>query len=139
MKRLLTLGLALTASLALAGVATAKVTPTQFKISPQNNSGESATATLLQEGNGTLLVIVRTRNGGEDPQPIHIHKGTCEKLDPKPLYPLTAVIEGKSQTKLKDVKLADLEGGAYAINIHKSTKDIGTYVACGNLKVAEAK
>ena len=139
MKRLVALTLAVAASLGVAGVASAKMTPTQFKISPQNSSGESATATLLQEGSGVLLVTVRTRNGGEDPQPIHIHKGTCEKLDPKPLYPLTAVINGKSETKLKDVKLADLESGAYAINIHKSTKDVGTYVACGNLKVAEAK
>ncbi|GAC1408349.1 MAG: hypothetical protein NVSMB64_16470 [Candidatus Velthaea sp.] len=139
MKRILSLALATAASLALSGIATAAMHPTQFKISPQNNSGESATATLLQEGNGTLLVTVRTRNGGEDPQPIHIHKGTCEKLDPKPLYPLTAVINGKSETKIKDLKLTDLETGAYAINIHKSTKDIGTYVACGNLKVAEAK
>ena len=135
MKRLLTLGVALAATLTISSLATAATAPTQFKLSAQNGSGESGTATLLQGTEG-LIVIVRTRNGIEGAQPAHIHKGTCEKLDPKPLYPLTAIIDGRSETKLKDVKLADLTSGTYAINIHKSTKEVGTYVACGNLKLA---
>ncbi|MFN2461083.1 MAG: hypothetical protein ABR591_10410 [Candidatus Velthaea sp.] len=138
MRRFLSIALAFAASLALAGAATASMTPTQFKLSAQNGSGESGTATLLQETDGDLLVNVRTSNGGDEAQPIHIHKGTCEKLDPKPAYPLTTVQNGKSETKLKGVKLADLEKGDYAINIHKSTKEVSTYVTCGNLKVAAA-
>jgi plastocyanin len=32
-----------------------------------------------------------------------------------------------------DAKLEDLRTGGYAINIHQSADDIGTYIACGNL------
>lgn len=136
MKRLLlSLGLAVVVTASAAGAATK---PDQFRLSAQNGSGETGTATLLQStGNpDELIVHVSTRNGGDEVQPIHIHKGTCEKLDPKPAFPLTAVINGKSMTKVKGITLAQLEAGSYAINIHKSTKDIAKYVACGNLKVA---
>ncbi len=117
-------------------VASAADAPQQFKLYSQNNSGETGTATLLQSTDGPLLVIVRTSGGGDVAQPVHIHKGTCEKLDPKPAYPLTTLMNGKSETKLPNIKLSMLEAGTYAINIHKSTTDLGTYVACGNLKVA---
>lgn len=138
MKHLRSFGLALAAAaVGLSSIASAAM-PTQFKLTAQNGSGETGTATLLQGVDG-LIVTVRTKGGGDDPQPIHIHKGTCAKLDPKPMYPLTTLVNGKSETKLKGVKLADLEKGHYAINIHKSTKDIPTYVTCGNLKVADAK
>ncbi len=136
MKRLLlSLGLAVAVT---ATAASAAMHPDQFRLSAQNGSGETGTATLLQStGNpDEIIVHVTTRGGGSDPQPIHIHKGTCEKLDPKPAFPLTAVIDGSSQTKVKGITLAQLEAGTYAINIHKSTKDVATYVACGNLKLA---
>ena len=32
-----------------------------------------------------------------------------------------------------DATLEDLRSGGYAINIHQSAEDIGTYIACGNL------
>jgi plastocyanin len=32
-----------------------------------------------------------------------------------------------------DATLEDLRTGGYAINIHQSVEDIGTYIACGNL------
>ncbi|MGB8267039.1 MAG: hypothetical protein WCE44_11980 [Candidatus Velthaea sp.] len=135
MKRSLSVALALAASIGIAGVAQAATTPTQFKLSAQNGSGENGTATLLQSGDN---VIVRVRVSGAPagvPQPVHIHKGTCDKLDPKPTYPLRTLVDGFSETTVPNVSLGDLTSGAYAINIHKSTSDIKTYVACGNLKV----
>jgi hypothetical protein len=66
-------------------------------------------------------------------QPMHIHEGTCAKLDPKPKYGLSNLENGKSTTTIP-VKLADLQGGNMAINVHKSAEDIKTYVACGDIK-----
>ena len=106
--------------------------PTQVKLAPQNASGESGTATMLDGAKG-LIVRLRLEGGGDLKQPAHIHKGTCEKLDPKPAYPLTLVADGKSETTIPGVTLADLAKGSYAINVHKSTTDIPTYVSCGNL------
>ncbi len=109
---------------------------TTIKLAAQNGSGESGTATLTQTSGG--LVVKLKLTGGTGEQPDHIHKGTCAKLDPKPAYPLTTISDGTSTTTLKDVKLADLTSGTYAINVHKSTTDIKDYVACGDLKVAGA-
>jgi hypothetical protein len=105
------------------------------KLSAQNNSGETGTVTLAQAG-PDVTVTAQITGAGTTPQPIHIHKGSCAKLDPAPLYPLTTVQNGASVTTLKNMKLSDLETGAYAINVHKSTTDIGTYVACGDIPKA---
>ena len=63
-------------------------------------------------------------------QPVHIHKGTCDKLDPKPAYPLSPLVNGKSETTV-NASLDSLEKGGYAINGHKSAQEASTYVFCG--------
>jgi hypothetical protein len=72
-------------------------------------------------------------NGPTDPQPIHIHMGTCANLNPKPTYPLATVQDATSTTTVKGITLASLENGDFAINIHHSTSDIPTYYACGDI------
>ncbi|MBV8117249.1 MAG: hypothetical protein JOZ01_04685, partial [Candidatus Eremiobacteraeota bacterium] len=62
------------------------------------------------------------------------HEGTCAKLNPAPKYSLTSLASGASTTVVKDVTLDQLLAGTYAINVHKSTSDLGTYVACGDIK-----
>ena len=117
-----------TSSLALAADMSTKLT-----LHPQNHSGETATA-VLTEADGNVLVSVDTTNAPPDvAQPIHIHKGTCDTLDPKPAYPLTTLQGGKSVTTIKGLTIAQLQASDYAINIHHSTTDVGTYYACGNI------
>jgi hypothetical protein len=65
-------------------------------------------------------------------QPAHIHPGTCAKLDPKPKYPLTTVTDGTSTT-IVDVPMSALTAGGFSVNVHKSTTDLPTYIACGEL------
>jgi hypothetical protein len=98
-------------------------------LNAQNGSGEDGTATLVQ-GDGTLTVTISVKNGTTAPQPAHIHTGTCAKLGGV-AYGLTNVVSGKSTTVLKGVSLPSLQTGGFAINIHKSTDDLGTYVSCG--------
>jgi hypothetical protein len=152
MKRVLATGLALTTALCTAGLAAAHDNAMNaigssmksmsgkahtFKLSPQNGSGESGTATITQHGDSLIVKLAIT--GGSGSQPAHIHKGTCANLDPKPAYPLTTVADGTSSTSVKSVTLAQLMKGKYAINVHKSTTDIKTYVACGDLSAANSK
>jgi hypothetical protein len=120
------------AALILATPALAIAAPVIVQLSPQNHSGETATATLTQVGANTVVSVV-TKGGPANPQPIHIHKGTCAKLNPAPFYPLMTVQGGKSVTTLKGVSLMSLQNGNFAINIHHSTSDIPTYYACGNI------
>ena len=101
----------------------------------QNGSGESGTATLTQTDAG-VKVDIDIKNGTDAAQPAHIHQGTCPKINPAPQYPLTNVTDGKSTTVVKGVKLADLLKGPYAINVHKSTSDLATYVSCGDIKAS---
>ena len=96
-----------------------------------NNSNESGTATLTPSGDSTKVVL--DVKGAEGSQPTHIHKGTCDKLDPKPAFPLSPVVNGKSETTVK-ASIKELTGGTYAINGHKSAQDLKTYVFCGDIK-----
>jgi lipoprotein-anchoring transpeptidase ErfK/SrfK len=137
---------ALASALALgaSGVAVAQtaVSPSPasvtVKLAAQNSSGETGTATLAQTGPDVSVSVTMT-GAGTVAQPIHIHQGTCAKLNPQPMYPLTTVQNGTSMTTLKNMTVSALQTGDFAINVHKSTTDIPDYVACGNIPKSTAK
>ncbi len=106
------------------------------QLSPQNNSGESGTATLTKDGSKTKVVLSVTGAPAGVNQPVHIHKGTCANLDPKPTYPLSPVVNGKSETTV-NASLDDLQSGGYAINGHKSATEVSKYVFCGPIPAAK--
>ena len=106
----------------------------------QNGSAESGTATLTEDGDRTMVVIElqsKSATMASQPEPAHIHRGSCSKLDPTPAYALADVKDGSS-TSTVDAKLDDLRKGAFAINVHKSTSEIQTYVACGDVGTGES-
>lgn len=102
----------------------------------QNNSGLSGTATL-SEDDGKVKVTLKTAGGVlgllSSTEPAHIHLGSCAKIgDVK--YPLSSVVNGKSETKL-NVSMAQIKAGLpLAVNIHKSVAESSIYVACADLK-----
>jgi hypothetical protein len=101
-------------------------------LTEQNGSGQNGMATLTDMGNGMTMVTLEISNGTTTPQPAHIHAGTCANLDPKPAYPLSSVVNGKSETMV-DADVDDLLAGDYAINVHKSPTEASIYVSCGNI------
>ena len=126
---------ALFAILALAvsqsGFASAADQTATITMKAQNGSGEDGTATLTQAG-ADLTVTISIPSGPTTPQPAHIHMGSCANLGGVK-YPLTNVVSGKSTTTLKGVTLASVQTGGFAINVHKSASDLGTYVSCGDI------
>jgi hypothetical protein len=133
MARYLSLALALAGILAIAGTGPAQAAgPVTVPLTPQNSSGETGTATLTPDGNKTKVVVAINGSPAGAAQPLHVHKGTCTKLDPAPAYGLTTLSNGKSETTI-DVPLNTLQTGAFAINGHKSAQDAKTYVFCGNI------
>jgi plastocyanin len=79
--------------------------------------------------------------------PAHIHSGSCADLGDV-VYPLTDItpIEGdtdrtgaasaipvEGSTTVVDTPLQDLVDGDFAINVHLSADEIGTYIACGDI------
>jgi Cu/Zn superoxide dismutase len=101
-------------------------------MSSQNGSGEYGTVTFLQRG-PNLVVYVDMTNPTAATQPVHIHDGTCAKLNPKPKYPLMNLSSGSSSTTLENLTLASLLAAPFAVNVHMSPNAVGTYVACGNI------
>jgi len=118
------------ATLVAARAATTAVT---VDMKALNGSGENGTATLTQESDG-VKVVVSLKNAPAEAQPTHIHIGTCGNISKAPEYALVSVENGASTSVVKGVSLDDLLKGHYAINVHKSTSDLGTYVSCGDIK-----
>lgn len=102
----------------------------QVELSEQGGSGQSGTATL-EPADGMTRVVLELSNAPAEPQPVHIHSGTCEDLGGVE-YPLENLQDGTSETTV-DVPLDELRGGAFAINAHESEENIQNYVACGNI------
>ena len=97
---------------------------------------ESGKAVLTAEGAKTKVVVAIKGVPKGVIEPIHIHQGVCGNLNPVPKWPLTPVQNGKSVTVVP-VSLDALLKGKYAINVHKSPKDLTVYVACGNITAAK--
>ncbi len=102
-------------------------------LSEQNSSPESGTATLTDK-DGKVLVTLEvngTPTGIE--QPAHIHVGAC----PNPgavKYPLSPVLNGKSETTLNVTMEQLMKELPLAVNVHKSQQEAKVYVACGDIK-----
>ncbi len=122
-------------AIALGTVASAGATPTMLTITMKalNGSKEDGTATLTQVDAG-VKVVIALKNAKGDDQPTHIHIGTCAKINKAPEYGLPDTINGANSTVVKGITIATLLAGHYALNVHKSSKDLATYVSCGDIK-----
>lgn len=97
-----------------------------------NGSGEDGSAVLTQTAEG-VRVVVQLNHASDDAQPTHIHIGTCGAINKAPEYGLALTVDGKSDSVVKGIRLSDLMKAKYAINVHKSASDLGTYVSCGDI------
>lgn len=101
-------------------------------LSAQNSSQETGTTTLKETDGKVVVVLSVTGEPKGAIQPAHIHLGSC----PNPgvvKYPLTNVIDGKSETTL-NVTMDQLRSELpLAVNVHKSAAQSKIYVSCGDL------
>ena len=111
MTRSLALALALAGMLGIVGAGLAEAAgPVTVKLTPQNNSGESGNGHAHGGRNEDKGAVAINGAPAGVPQPLHVHKGTCAQLDPKPAYGLTTLTDGKSETTI-DVPLTQLQTG----------------------------
>jgi hypothetical protein len=99
----------------------------------QNDSGQDGEATLSEVDSDTTRVVLDVESPPGNPQPAHIHRGSCQNLDPEPAYGLDNVVDGKSTTEV-NVAIEDLVGRGFAVNVHKSADEAQVYVACGDIE-----
>ncbi len=113
---------------------------------PAGGGSQTGTATLTASGNQTEVVVnILAGDAADEPQPIHIHQGTCDDL-PDSLGGIqhdltdggTTGVVGGSLTATVDATLDSLQTGDFAINIHNSGTELGVYVSCGNIPTAAA-
>jgi hypothetical protein len=100
----------------------------------QSDMGQSGQAIITANEDGMAVVTLSMTGGGfTEPQPAHIHSGSCPEPGPV-VYPLTDVMGGLSETTLSvsydELMMAE---EAMAINVHKSYDEVSVYTACGDL------
>jgi hypothetical protein len=111
-------------------------TALKLKLYAQNRPGETGTA-MLEQIPGGVKIVVKMLGGQNGTQPVHIHTGTCAKLNPVPTYTLTDIVHGSSTTTISGITLGDLLKGKYVIDIHESSADAKRYVACAPVAMPE--
>ncbi len=101
----------------------------------QEKSGQTGSATLTAKG-AQVEVVIKVAPGppASDPQPLHIHFGTCGPNLGNRHYNLSDVVAGVSVT-LIDASLANVIESSNAINLHKSYPEFDIYTSCGNIPV----
>jgi hypothetical protein len=105
---------------------------TVVQLTTLNASGVAGSVTLVDVGNDRTQVEIKVEPAGNLDMPAHIHPGTCDNLIPQPKHPLQNVVNGASTTLVR-ATIAELTGGALAVNIHRSNDDLRTYTACADL------
>ncbi len=95
-------------------------------------SGQSGTAVLTDNGNGTTTVKITT-TGGTDAgmQAAHIHIGTCGSNGA--VYAALTSLQAGASTTTVAFPLSSLIGGKYYINVHNSA-NVATIQTCGNIQ-----
>lgn len=103
-----------------------------LKLDELGGSKEYGTATLKEES-GKLTVILELNGApGGVSQPAHIHKGACPGVG-EVVYPLTNLVNGKSETTINTTLEEMYSQLPLAINVHKSTSEAKVYFSCGNI------
>jgi hypothetical protein len=108
------------------------------ELSSRNNSGITGTAGVQSAvvGSGVRISIRGATSGAAHPW--HIHAGPCSNsggiMGSPASYPvLTVAADGTASANIT-ISTPLTEGNAYSVNVHRSASDMGTIVACGDLK-----
>jgi hypothetical protein len=101
-----------------------------------------ARVTAVRAVGSTSVEVELTGAEPNAQHPWHVHQGTCETGggivgDPGRYPPLRVGAGGRAlEIAVIDVEL--VAGQSYHVNVHRAPGDMGTIVACGNLREAGA-
>jgi hypothetical protein len=123
--------------LAIAAIAPATAQDTvTINMQEVDDSGQSGSADITSDGDQVIVSIEIDPGPDGEPQPVHIHEGSCQELGDV-AYPLEDVVDGVSESTA-DVSMSELLPGEYAINVHLSEDQMDVHVACGTLPLIGA-
>jgi hypothetical protein len=101
-------------------------------------SGVSGTASARDMNDATHAIIDLRGARGGDVHPWHIHQGQCGDpnapvVGPASAYPPLTVGAGGAASVQAHVPVELNEATNYIVNVHESTRNMGTIIACGDL------
>lgn len=103
-----------------------------INLTEEKGSSESGMAMLVEDNGKVVVTLEMSGAPAGVPQPAHIHVGKCPEVGAVK-YPLTNVVDGKSNTTI-DTTLDNLMTQLpLGINVHKSVSQSSVYVACGDI------
>jgi len=97
-----------------------------------NSSGQNGTATITDVGGKVLVSVRLTGEPSGASEPAHVHFGRCPNIKAVPAYNVGPILHGKG-SDIVQLTWAEINSGKYAVNVHKSALQMGTYVSCGNI------
>ncbi|MEO5511200.1 MAG: hypothetical protein ABIV28_00020 [Longimicrobiales bacterium] len=107
-------------------------------LSSRNNSGITGTAGVQSAviGSGMRISIRGATSGAAHPW--HVHAGPCSAsggiMGSPSSYPALTIAADGTATANVTINAPLTEGNTYSVNVHRSASDMGTIVACGELK-----
>ena len=111
-------------------------------LAPQGGTQVAGTVAIEPASGGSSTKATVTITGGEAnaTYPWHVHSGKCGDnggvVGQAPAYtPIKIGKDGKGKVEVT-LPFAIPDNGAYYVNIHKSSTDMGTIVSCGDLSMA---
>jgi hypothetical protein len=129
------LGCALLVALAACGGDdSAQPAALELQLLEQNGSAQSGTATLDPVDDGRTRITIELSSPPQEPQPSHVHPGSCDDLGP-PVAALANVVDGRAETVV-DMSLEELRTGELVVHAHKSAQEYETSVACARIPAA---
>lgn len=94
---------------------------------------QTGMARFMEIAEGIEVVVEVLGYETTEPQPAHIHMGTCPGVG-EVKYPLENLVGGTSTTVLTGVTLEQLRSELpLTLNVHKSASEASVYTACGEL------
>jgi hypothetical protein len=103
-----------------------------YELKAVGGSGEFGTVALKPVGGQTAVEVHVVNVPPDEVQTIHIHHGTCAKLDPPIVYRLSPLVDGTSETII-DVPLSKILATPSVIHVHRSYADEQRSIGCANL------
>ncbi len=110
-------------------------------LEPQNGTSVTGTASVMPgTAAGTTMVEISVMGAPPNgTHPWHIHAGTCgsggDIVGPPAEYPPLTVDANGAGSATATVNMAAPTTGDYYVQAHMSPTDLGTIVACGNLRM----
>ncbi len=103
-----------------------------YPLKSVGGSDEYGTVALKPLGQQTAVEVHVVNVPRGEVQTVHIHYGTCAKVIPPVIYPLSPLVDGTSES-IVDVPLEKILATPSVVHVHSSYKNEHRSLACGYL------